>query len=202
MTKSRHSSRQSARKPRRDGSLTSADVQKSSARWRSPSISRSVQRNFQSLVSFLFERKHDARKRALAEQLLWTALRRQETALFGDILNQLQDPPLDLNRCNQFGWRLVDEAVMLNYPAIARELFQRGAQETPSLSTKNTRMEALTRALRGLDAIQAASQLRPNPNPRLLAAELAAIPSINILQQMIHHVEKTRKLQDNNRLRE
>ncbi|OQV12314.1 putative Ankyrin repeat and fibronectin type-III domain-containing protein 1 [Hypsibius exemplaris] len=183
---------QPTRKSRPQLSRNTGHVRQPSQRWRSPSINNRLQQNLQNLVSYLFERKNDAKKRALAERLLWTALRRNEIDLLRDILNQLQDPPIDLNRKNEFGWNLVDEAVMLGFNEIARELFQRGCKESEELRQKSQRQEVLKRALRGLEAVQAASRMNENASTQQLAADVATGPTFAIVQQMVQFVEKTR----------
>ena len=114
-----------------------------------------------------------------------------QVELLRDILNQLEEPPTELNLKNQFGWNLVDEAVMLGHPEIAAELFKRGAKESFELRMKSQRQDILKRALRGLEAVQTASRLRENASTKQLAADVATGPNFTVVQQMMQTVEKT-----------
>ncbi|XP_055341073.1 ankyrin repeat and fibronectin type-III domain-containing protein 1-like isoform X2 [Paramacrobiotus metropolitanus] len=164
------------------------------SRWRSPSLNTRLLQNFYGFVTNIFERGNGVKKRQLAEQLLWTAARKNETEIFVDIMKKLMENGYDINAPNEWGWNLVDEAVMLGHAEIAADLFKNGGKETEWLcESKQRRQEVLRKALRRLEAIQVPSRIREHSaDTRQLVADVAVGPTMAVLQKMMQNVERTR----------
>lgn len=94
-------------------------------------------------------------------------------------MNRLDDSQFNINEQNDYGWNIVDEAVMLGHSEIATELFKRGARETFGVADRRKRSDALEIALCGLksgeNALRERLQVEQSENDAVTGEAVNAI---------------------------